>query len=240
MTSAEVGTWIVGFFGFGGAGAIAGYLAFQAFATKWLDSKFSERLEAYKHRQQRELEQLKFQINTLFDRATKLHQREFQVLPDAWALLLDAFRETLAFVSSLQTYPDLEKMKPAQFAAFVEACTLAAWEKEELKSLTSGSKQKYYQDHIFWSQCNVASNAANEYHTFLHKNGLFIEKTVKQRFQRIDQLVREAIVTRRAFQQYGGPIDWDKVEAFNKEGAPLLDELEELVQSRLWTQDSTA
>ncbi len=203
-----------------------------------MDGKFAERLEACKHRQQRELEQLRLQINTLFDRATKLHQREFQVLPDAWALLLDAFRETLNFVSSLQTYPDLETMKPMQFAEFVEACTLAAWEKEELKSQPAGSKQKYYQEHIFWHDCNAASNAANECHTFLQKNGIFIEKTVKQRFQKIDQLIREAIVTRRAVQQYGGPIDWNKVEAFNKEGAPLLDELEVLVQSCLWTHDS--
>ena len=52
---------------------------------QWLDSKFAERLEAYKHQQQRELEQLRFQINALFDRVTKLHQREFQVLPDAYA-----------------------------------------------------------------------------------------------------------------------------------------------------------
>jgi len=42
-------------------------------------------LLAYKHEQQKELEHLKFSINAQMDRATKLHQREFEALPEAWS-----------------------------------------------------------------------------------------------------------------------------------------------------------
>lgn len=237
MTATEIVNWLLGVIGVGGGGAAIVYFAFKFLATKWLDSKFAERLEAYKHQQQKELEQLRFQINALFDRVTKLHQREFQVLPEAWGLLFDAFLEMKAFVSSFQTYPDLDRMNPAQFVEFVEACPLAAWEKDELKSLPSGNKTKYYQEHIFWHQSNTAGKASNDCHAFLRKNGIFIERTLKERFQKIDQLVREAIVLRKGIQQYGVPDQWKKIEALSRDGDTLLDELEDLVQGRLWTRD---
>ena len=126
--------WLLAAVGVGGGCAAVAYLAFKFLAAKWLENKFAERLEAYKHQQQKELEQLKFQINASFDRLTKLHQHEFQVLPDAWGVLVNAFVEAKAFVASLQSYPDLETMKPAHLAEFVEACPLAPWQKEELKA----------------------------------------------------------------------------------------------------------
>jgi hypothetical protein len=210
VTYTEIADRLLRTIGVGGGGIAIGYFLFKSLATKWLDGKFAERLEAYKHQQQKELEQLRFQINALFDRLTKLHQREFQVLPEAWALLFDAFLEMNAFVSSLQAYPDLDKMKPAQFTEFVEACPFATWEKDELKSLSSGNKTKYYQDHIFWHQSRTASKASNDCHTFLRKNGIFIEKALKEKFEAIDLLVREVITLRKGIQQYGVQGQWEK------------------------------
>jgi hypothetical protein len=71
-----------------GAGAIGTVVwwIFRTFSEKWLNAKFEERLAAYKHEQQKELEHLKFAINTQMDRATKLHQkgsRRFQRLGPA-------------------------------------------------------------------------------------------------------------------------------------------------------------
>jgi hypothetical protein len=61
--------------------------AMRWFGESWINSKFSERLEAFKHAQQREIEHLKFQINASMDRAVKLHQREFETVPEAWSSL---------------------------------------------------------------------------------------------------------------------------------------------------------
>ena len=66
----------------GGFGATAAWWLFQAFGDKWLAARFDKRLEALRHAQQKELEELRFRINALLDRATKLHQREFEVLPE--------------------------------------------------------------------------------------------------------------------------------------------------------------
>lgn len=229
--------WLLAAVGVGGGCAAVAYLAFKFLAAKWLENKFAERLEAYKHQQQKELEQLKFQINASFDRLTKLHQHEFQVLPDAWGVLVNAFVEAKAFVASLQSYPDLETMKPAHLAEFVEACPLAPWQKEELKATPQDRKNKYYQESIFWYSSSNASKASNECHIFLRKNGVFIERAIKEQFQAIDQLIREALVTRQGIQIYRVQ-EWGKIEAFTAQGDALLDKLEDAVQSRLWTHDS--
>ena len=237
IMTTDIVHWLLAAVGVGGGCTAVAYFAFKFLATKWLENKFAERLEAYKHEQQKELEQLKFQINASFDRLTKLHQHEFQVLPDAWALLINAFVEARAFISSLQSYPDLTSMKPAQFAEFVEACPLATWQKEELKSVPQEDKNDYYQDKIFWHSCKSAGNLSDECHTFLRKNGIFIEKEIKEQFQTVDQLIREAIVMRQSIRRYGVQ-DWEKIEAFSKQGDALLDKLENAVQGRLWTHDS--
>jgi hypothetical protein len=72
------------FAGAGGAAVVVGLL--KLFGEKWLNTKFEERLATFKHEHQKEIEQLRLRINTLMDRTTKLHQREFDVLPEAWVV----------------------------------------------------------------------------------------------------------------------------------------------------------
>jgi hypothetical protein len=69
---ATIGAVVVGA---GAVGAFAWWL-FRLFSEKWLNAKFEERLAAYKHVQQKELEHLKFQINAQMDRATILQLME--------------------------------------------------------------------------------------------------------------------------------------------------------------------
>jgi hypothetical protein len=99
----------------GGVAVVAGtvalaYWLFKLFSEKWLTAKFDERLAAYKHHQQKELEQLRYTINSLMDRTIKLHQREFEILPEAWAKLADAFASVASIVAGLQRYPDLNRL----------------------------------------------------------------------------------------------------------------------------------
>lgn len=107
---------------------------FKLFGDKWLTAKFDERLENYKHAQQRELEKLRFTINALMDRTTKLNQHEFEVLPQVWALLSEAYSEAAHFTSPLQSYPDLNRMTPAHLIEFLEKSPLENWQKAELST----------------------------------------------------------------------------------------------------------
>ena len=120
---------------------------FKLFGEKWLGAKFAERLEAFKHDQQKEIEHLRFEINKLLDRTTKLHQREFEVLPRAWSLLARSYHSVKSITSALQAYPDIERMTTAHLDEFLSESPLMNWQKDELK--VASDKNKYYQDAIF-------------------------------------------------------------------------------------------
>jgi hypothetical protein len=97
--------------GAGAVGVFAWWL-FRTFSEKWLSAKFAESLAAYKHEQQKELEHLKFSINAQMDRATKLHQKEFEALPEAWGRLMDAYGiiRSVAVLDALRAGSGLEKI----------------------------------------------------------------------------------------------------------------------------------
>jgi hypothetical protein len=56
---------------------IVSYLIFKYLGSKWLDGRFAERLEAFKHRQTLEVENAKYEFSRWLDRSAKLHQNEF-------------------------------------------------------------------------------------------------------------------------------------------------------------------
>lgn len=67
----------------GGSAAAFAYAIFVWLGKKWLEERFARRLEDYKHKQNQELEHYRYQINALFNRITKIHEKEIEVLPTA-------------------------------------------------------------------------------------------------------------------------------------------------------------
>lgn len=230
----------IGLFAAAGGGLIAiAYAIFKRFGEKWLDTKFEERLAAYRHAQQKELEQLKFQINALLDRATKLHQREFEVMPEAWAKLNDAYWRVAALVSPMQSYPDLGQMADAQLQEFVVSCDLNQWEKAEL--LAAKDRSEYYMKHIFWYRLSEAKDVARESHVYIAKNGIFLPPDIKAKFVTLDALVWEALDEHEQNERYKTiPRDSKKQQALRLEAPEQLKALELVVQGRLWNSERDA
>jgi hypothetical protein len=161
--------------GGGAAALILGPLRYLA--DKWLTSKFNQRLEQFKHAQQVEME---FKINSLFDRTTKLHQREFEVVPTAWALLVECKNQVSAIITALQQYPDLDRMTDPQLDEFLEGSFLAKWQRDEIK--TSAKKADYYMKAVFFHRAGEARAACREQHVYVLKNGIFMPSDMKEKF----------------------------------------------------------
>jgi hypothetical protein len=208
-------------------------------AEKWLNAKFAERLSAYQHVQQRELEQLKFQISALLDRTVKLHQREFDVLPEAWGLLTDAFTITRPVTLGAVMAPEIRNMTTEQFEYFLEQIPLVDWQKSELR--TASDRAKYYIDAISRHDLNRAQKSCGDFHVYLLKNGIFIPPDIKEKFSELDDVLAEAIGERRAGLQFPNTnmaSTFDKGVALHERGPVLLKSLERDVQGRLWNLPS--
>ena len=217
----------------GGAVSAFALWLFKTFSEEWLSNQFAKRLELLRHEQQKELEELRFEINKLFDRATKLNQREFEVLPEAWSILTKGFYAANSLIAGLQSYPDITKMSSQQFQEFVDKCALSEWQKTEFKD--AKDKNKYYQDAIFWHNLHEAKTAARKSAFYLLRNGIFMLPELKEKFDAIDRLAWEVILEHELNKQYEVfPREHAVRDKFVKDGENLVRALEGEVQNRLW------
>ncbi len=226
---AVVGAFLVSV---GGIGAIT-FFIFKALGERWLTSKFEQQLAAFKHAQQKELEELKFQISKLLDRSVKLHQREFEVLPETWAKLSDAHGAASAFVSPSQKYPDLDRLAPRELDEFLNSSALSNSERDDIKQSTK--KNNLYVDKIFWYRLSDVDGKYREFYFYFRRNGIFIEPSIKQQFDRLQQIIWDAVREHEFNHSHKIIPKLSKSVPLLTDGsADLIAKLEKDVQQRLW------
>ena len=215
----------------GGAAGIA-YLLFTWLGKKWLDTKFDQRLEAYRRAQAEELESYRYKVKALFSRVSKIHEKEFEVLPAAWRRLQDALGPVNDLTSILQSYPDLDRMTPGELDHFVSDSELIEAHKEEL--LQAPRKTDFYVDKIFWYRINNAKRKHTELHNYLVYNRIFLSRDLFDGFDNIDKMLRESILEVE-YADPNRPTDkpWRKWKERSEAIDSMLLEIENLVQMRL-------
>lgn len=217
------------------AGAIVSfaYWLFKLLADKWLNAKFAERLEDYRHAQKKELENVRFEMNKLMDRTVKLHQREYDALPEAWSLLVNAHGITKAAISPLQQYADVQRMNDAQLDVFLSESSLPDWEKAELKA--ANNKNQYYLNAQSWYMSANALEAAQDFHVYRLKNGIFMLPDIHEKLELMDDLMFKAIVDRQLQLQNKPRRETNEArQKLESEGEGIMKELAADIRERLW------
>lgn len=213
----------------GGAAAFAFYL-FRQFGEKWLSSVFERRLEALRHEQAQEIERLRFRIAKMLDRASKLSQREFEVLPDAWAKLVDAYYGARAHVSGLKQIPAVDQMSEEQLEEFLRSSELTETQKNELRN--SDNRAGTYHELIYWHEKARIEGVARELSRYLAKFGIFM--TTKDRFTEIERMIWDAL-TENALHVEDKIAGYSARRRLEKEGNDSLKTLEMVVRGELRT-----
>ncbi len=224
------GTWVGAVAAVGGSSAAIAYALFRWLGAKWLDQHFNKRLEEMKHEQQIELERLKHEINSLFSRVSKIHEKEFEVLPQAWNLLQQAHGAVFGVASPLKQYPEFSKMSEQQFEEFVGASRLAEYQKTELRASTD--RLKYYQQKIIWVDLGEARKAQIALNNYLAVNSIFMTEELRQQFKKINQALDSVIIG----QEIGNQGHSEMLRASSKtlgEISGMFNEIESAVQKRL-------
>ena len=229
-------TNIGAFFGYAvlGVGTVSAvtYALFKMFSEKWLNAKFEKRLAEARHEQQKELEQIRYKINALMDRTIKLHQREFEVLPDAWAQLADAYASVRSIVIGFQQYPDLNKLNDAQLSEVLKGSDLPLWKQEEIKG--APDKTLAYRIELQWKRKNIASNEYYKLQDYLRKNGIFVRKEIMSQFTVLADLIHMALIQHEMNLENPHQQNRDHIRKFVEDGEVVRSKLEKLVQDRLW------
>jgi hypothetical protein len=215
----------------GGSAAIA-YCIFRWFGKAWLDQQFKKQLEHLKHDQQKEIEHLKHQINSLFSRVSKIHEKEFEVLPAAWKLLHEAHGAVFRVICALKEYPDLSSMSEPHFEAFLSTCRLEDFQKEELRKTDRAKRLGVYQNWIFWVELNDAKKTQVELNNYLAVNSIFMMEELRQQFKTINQSLQRVLIDEDVAHRPGANYVPNNKDAMEKV-SEVFGKIEIAVQKRL-------
>ena len=213
---------------------------FRTFGERWISSKFEKQLETFRHKNQTELENTRFEFNKLMDRSIKLHQLEFEVLPELWRLLVVATGKVSQSVSQVQTYANLDRMLPDHLDEFLEGSELENWQKQALRS--SKSKNEYYQDAVNWIRLTAAQNAQVKFNNFRLLHSIFLNGELQESLAEFSKLLNSALTERQM--EIENPksrsIQRDAITKFSNEVDKSLKNVEDQIVSILSVNSASA
>ncbi len=178
-----------------GGGVVIACGIFKAFGNKWLEHYFKRQLEDFKTKQKREIQNLNHEINSLFSRISKIHEKEFEILPEAWKRLHIAFGKALHLTRPLKSYPDFKMMSNSKLEEFIKAQNWLDYEKDELRN--ANNKQEVYEKTISWKELLAAENAQIKLNNYLIKNSIFMPDELSKKFSKINASLQEGLNKKR-------------------------------------------
>lgn len=216
----------------------AAWALFRYLGDKWITNKFSASLEAFKHAQAREIETLRLKINTAFDRTVKLHNQEFEVLPEIWDRLIDAYSYTMSFTSPLQRYPDLDRLNQAELDHFLNQSILHDYQKEDIRNSTQ--KREDYMDMIFWHTYNDVDVKRVHFERYSQTKSLFIEEELHGEIKKLADLMWDALNEARSEKEHPDPRAgrYEKGEKLRADGPALHESIGKAIKAKLWEKAS--
>lgn len=210
------------------------YWLFQAFSERWLQSKFDARLADLQHAHNEQIEQLRFRINALMDRTMKLHEREYQVLPELWEALASSWAETAAFTSPMQSMADVARMTYEQLEEYLARTELFESQKQLVRD--SGDRTRTFQKEMYWHRKASVEDQVRKFSRALRFNGIFVPDEIKAKLNAASEIIWDAL-TEHGFNEEleQRPRERKAQKRLAEEGKVLLDEIEKAIQDRLWS-----
>jgi len=207
------------------------------YIDRWLARHFQGQLDDLKHAQAQEMERLKLKIAGSLDRATKLHQREFEVLPKAWDLLSHALGAAASVTASFKETTDAGSMQPDELEAFLAKSDLENFQKDQIRKATRFEKTTLYQTFHDRMVFNAASRSAMEFHNYTIQHGIFIEPTIRPKLTEASQELQKALRTWQQFLHMPDHRPWPVTEAQDhvQKASDLSKEIDALISGRLWS-----
>jgi len=212
----------------GGGGAAIAWILFKKFGENWISHQFAKDLEA-----------AKAEISLLVARRMRLHDKEYEVFPEIWSRLVNASNRLSASIISLKEMPDFSKMSDEDIGEWVERSDLTGEEKSFF--LGEGDKIKALDRIIDIRGIRDAGLSYYEFREYLQNNRIFLHPEIKDKFDRIESLLRKSWAARKTdFNHRGetGKTDFlmKAFDTFEKEVRPLMNEIESLVQAKLFPE----
>lgn len=232
MTIEQIKELAFGLIAYGGGVVALAYLIFQFLGKSWIENRFAQALEQFRHQQALEIQRLRIEIDSLLSGSLKLQEKEFETLPEAWSRLDEAYGHVASLVSPGQSYPNLDRMNSEQLEEFLVESELYETQKQEIRK--AHQKVLAYQEVIFWHRLHAVKTKCRVFHSYVVRFGIFFPSELKEKLVKVADELWKAITSKEIGKEAGDykmqNDGWRKVQS---DIEPLYRAIERDIHARL-------
>jgi hypothetical protein len=189
-------------------------------------------LERLRFEHARELERLRAEVDALLSGAIRLQEKEFKVLPEAWALLHSARQHIRSVVSPAQQYVDVDRMNDSELKEFLERTVFTDSQKNSI--LTASKKMDAYINLYTGYAINDAIRRFGKFNRYIDRNSIFLPPDIANMFEGASKLLWSAVIDKRV----GHEIDDFKMQSdawrnLERDFSPLYEQIMKAIKKRL-------
>jgi hypothetical protein len=231
----EIGKWFVGLVA--SSGVLYGL--FKLIGEKWIEHRFTIQLEGFKAERQKALEEFRSEQqqglerlrHLLSSRISRIHEKEFEVLPKAWFLLHQASGSAFQAVLAFNQYPSFANMPEELFEEFVAKSRLTDYQKQMLRQ--TKDRRKYYREAMEVIEIHDWKETNRLFNNYLIENRIFMTDELRSKFNAVSDALSKALIDfeNRNITRDGSL--WHSAETAVAELRSKIDEVEKAVQKRL-------
>jgi hypothetical protein len=174
----------------GGALFVLGILKF--FGQKWIDSSIARGMESLRHKNIREIEEMKFEFQKNFDRRTRIIQFELEIIPKIWSLLLDATNKTKAAQARFRMHTDLTRLSEMELVDWLTESNVLKGHHAEIIKAQPADRNRLYSRSDDIRLCFEARKAASEARNLLAINAILIPSNLYEDFLAFSKMIDDA------------------------------------------------
>jgi hypothetical protein len=111
--------------------------------TELIKTKFAQQIELMKHEHLKELEELRTKSQSVFSRISKVHEKEFEILPTAWFKLHEANGSAFNVVGGRLRYSaNVGAMSDILLEEFLDSTQFSDFQKKQIRD--ASNRQQCY------------------------------------------------------------------------------------------------
>ncbi len=234
----EIGKWFVGLVA--SSGILIGL--FKLLGEKWIEHRFTLELERFRSERQKALEEFRSEQqqglerlrHLLSSRISRIHEKEFEVLPRAWFLLHDASGSAFHALQKMKYYPNFAQMPDDLLEEFLtQRCRLTDYQKGELRRTVPKDRQTYYQEAMAGIDLDDWSEKLRVFSNYLIENRIFMTEELRSKFNAVNDALFAALNNYQVGKRVNDAKMWHSAETAVAQLQPKIAEVEKAVQERL-------
>lgn len=205
--------------------------------TELIKTRFAEQIEVMKHEHQKELEELRTKSQSIFSRISKVHEKEFEILPTAWFKLHEANGSAFNVAGGRFRYSaNVGGMSDILLDEFLAGTTFSDFQKKEIRE--ASNRQRRYTEIKDGVELDEAQEQARHFSNYVIQHRIFMSEELKTLFTDFahDLTVGLALFASGHFQGDGKTVEEGRRKILELE--KRIPDVEMAVKTRLRSEDA--